>query len=1086
MEDAVHNPLTATMGENHHGNTGSSSNDTRPTTNTDTAVATTPTRPSPSQHAPLTVNHTSSSTTGTSSHNNNNSRTRSRGFATASNVSSTSFCTVPSTSTTTSVASLLQSAAKVSLYDHQQQHQHQHHQQQQQQYDSNNRSDKLFPDNEYDDFVHSLFVDATTAGNLQSLQRPVFPTLPDEQDRKRFLGCLAAVIVAQYQYETKKEEEEAERMQRHSTTTTTTTKDDTTAAIWQENPWSQTLYEDVNPNNNNNNSVYQDDEDSDDFDYLEENLDNSETSAATTSSSSKVSPQRRTTASETNSTMTKKSSTSSRLFATTTKPNRSQEATLRAQERYRKRRYELYGHFLIASTEHLQLEKGHGRCFLPILEQLLVVPHHPQSNSSSSSNSNTAPPLRRQSMDPKSISFYDVDYIQYQMDETPNLRPFLEGLSPGAGIRCIAMLLIQHLLQGNVNGYDARIRHVLKSVGVLVILHDIMIERLLDQQQMGQQQQQRGPSSKRHNQNPTHILFVDETDDEYSQYDTTGPSRSHQGVTVDNHQHNNTNAARQEIFPADLLTLATRQFESLEQYLAQKFLEISTAQQQQQQQSTTTSTGSLSSRGDMGGSARDKFFRGLKIGGTAVAAGTLFAITGGLAAPAIAAGVAAVVGTTGLAATAIALTTHAAVVSIFGVGGGTLVAYKMKRRTVGLTEFEFCKETPTTTKSKRDRQGIPPDAELFYTVCISGWLRDDCDFQRPWGLSPTNPPIDDRLELLERFYSVHRPGHVPRCAKILDNWKREEKQLWKLLRDTYKRDPDHLFPFEDGPRFRASLTLEQKEAVEKILVKLGCVIPNSTRSTKGNQGEATLLDRMRFGDKNDAKRSNSFNTSIFQDDSSHGFDDIAPPVGDEAAVGKIPHLATVWDYHATYGGELYTVRWESDLIEELCMSVIDLAADVVTGATKQLLKYTVLSALATALAIPVALKSAADMIDGTWTLVVERSDIAGQELAQSLLFSTAGNRPVTLVGFSFGARVIYSCLKELARYQEKWEDFQEKLSTNKSERNKKSTSANKDKNDDYMRTMREPASIVGDVSYLYLALLTLELSILTMFLLLYR
>jgi hypothetical protein len=436
-----------------------------------------------------------------------------------------------------------------------------------------------------------------------------------------------------------------------------------------------------------------------------------------------------------------------------------------------------------------------------------------------------------------------------------------------------------------------------------------------------------------------------------------------------------------------------------------------------------------------------------------------------IAAPAIAAGVAAVVGTTGLATAAIALTTHAAVVSIFGVGGGTLVAYKMKRRTVGLTEFEFCKECPATRTTSNDEaaKDNKPEAELFYTICISGWLRDDCDFQRPWGLSPTRPPIEDRLELLERFYSVHRPGHVPRCTKILDSWKKEEQQLWKLLRETYRRDPDHLFPLEDGPRFRGSLTLEQREAVEKILTELRCIIPNTEKnSQKDNPVETSLLDRMRL-DKNDSKWSNSFNSSIFRDDSSHGFDDIVT-LDDESSIEKVHHLATVWDYHATYGGELYTVRWESDLIEELCMSVFDLAADVVTGATKQLLKYTVLSALATALTIPAALKSAADMIDGTWTLVVERSDLAGQELAQSLLFSTAGNRPVNLVGFSFGARVIYACLKELARYQEKWEDYQEQLSKKKSDRNTKSTTTSKDGNDEYMKKMREPASIVGDVS----------------------
>lgn len=64
-------------------------------------------------------------------------------------------------------------------------------------------------------------------------------------------------------------------------------------------------------------------------------------------------------------------------------------------------------------------------------------------------------------------------------------------------------------------------------------------------------------------------------------------------------------------------------------------------------------------------------------------------------------------------------------------------------------------------------------------------------------------------------------------------------------------------------------------------------------------------------------------------------------------------------------------------------------------------------------------------IDNTWTIMIERSDEAGKELARTLLFNKAGNRPVTLIGYSFGARVIYSCLRELAVYQQKWEDYQE-------------------------------------------------------------
>ena len=439
--------------------------------------------------------------------------------------------------------------------------------------------------------------------------------------------------------------------------------------------------------------------------------------------------------------------------------------------------------------------------------------------------------------------------------------------------------------------------------------------------------------------------------------------------------------------------------------------------------------------------------------------------------------------------------------TIFGVGGGGLVAYKMQRRTVGLTEFEFCKEESPYRKQQREVDGDNydhdgdddddrPDAELFSTICMSGWVRDDHDFQRPWGIMPSRPPLADRLELLERFYAIHRPGHILKCSKVLDSWRGEEEHLWRLLRSNYGRDPDHLFPLDDGPRYRASLTHEQQEVVDQIFVQLGCTVSEAGDSvSERTQRQRTPfqrldLDQQRF-------HTDSFNASLLdslygphsddlretfsESDSSqaHSSSTVAQDGDiekDEARLAKIKHLATVWDYQTTYGGELYSVRWESKLLEELCYSVVDLASDVVTGATGHLLKYTVLSALAAAMALPVALKSAANMIDGTWTLVVERTDEAGAELAKSLLFSSAGNRPVSLVGFSFGARAIYSCLKELAIYQEKWEDYQERRGqftwAVHGAKHRLRKPSNNEETDAFFENMREPASIVGDVRML--------------------
>ncbi|KAJ0652970.1 putative alpha/Beta hydrolase [Helianthus annuus] len=81
---------------------------------------------------------------------------------------------------------------------------------------------------------------------------------------------------------------------------------------------------------------------------------------------------------------------------------------------------------------------------------------------------------------------------------------------------------------------------------------------------------------------------------------------------------------------------------------------------------------------------------------------------------------------------------------------------------------------------------------------------------------------------------------------------------------------------------------------------------------------------------------------------------------------------------------------------------------------KQGAMMTVLSSLLTALALPAALLTLTDIIDSKWSIAVDRSDKAGKLLAEVLVNGLQGNRPVTLVGFSLGARVIFKCLENLA------------------------------------------------------------------------
>jgi pimeloyl-ACP methyl ester carboxylesterase len=85
-----------------------------------------------------------------------------------------------------------------------------------------------------------------------------------------------------------------------------------------------------------------------------------------------------------------------------------------------------------------------------------------------------------------------------------------------------------------------------------------------------------------------------------------------------------------------------------------------------------------------------------------------------------------------------------------------------------------------------------------------------------------------------------------------------------------------------------------------------------------------------------------------------------------------------------------------------------------TQGLQQVLASTILTALMSAMTLPLALTKLSYLIDNPWVVSQARADMAGLILADSLIDRNLGTRPITLVGFSLGARVIFSCLKELA------------------------------------------------------------------------
>ncbi|KAG0723291.1 Transmembrane and coiled-coil domain-containing protein 4 [Chionoecetes opilio] len=117
-------------------------------------------------------------------------------------------------------------------------------------------------------------------------------------------------------------------------------------------------------------------------------------------------------------------------------------------------------------------------------------------------------------------------------------------------------------------------------------------------------------------------------------------------------------------------------------------------------------------------------------------------------------------------------------------------------------------------------------------------------------------------------------------------------------------------------------------------------------------------------------------------------------------------------YHSR---EQYCLRYESQYLLELGKAMDYLLQFALSMAVQETLKYTILAGIISAITWPASLLTLASVIDNPWGVCCRRSAQVGKQLAEVLLRGQHGRRPVTLIGFSLGARVIYYCLQELCR-----------------------------------------------------------------------
>jgi hypothetical protein len=424
-------------------------------------------------------------------------------------------------------------------------------------------------------YVSTEDEDSDRSPALQSLQREKLPTVPDEQDRKRFVGCLASVLASCYTYDTE--------------------SDDTSCSVQNRNGY--TVPQHLQKGTREENVLGKNGGDARISTILAPNNKSIQNKAFDLEASCLRSR------AEILQDSIRRTNSSQQLFLIDSQPD------TYCTKRYRKRRFDVLSRLLMRSAELMLLDKNQGKCFLPMLDKILkssrsIIPKHETPVVFEGNHDRAHYNTKLQSSSWVSIDENDpsFSFLETKMNEIEHLRPFLESMSPGSGVRCLTMFLIRHLLHSD-EGYDARIRHAVKTLGVLLILHDMK-------------------------QDPDSFLSI--TKDPLMRDLSSGVLSS--SVLASDTSNLAMAIVRS---PMDLRSKATRLFENLESAVAGRLIRLSTEHSVSEDRCASHSAHEIANNEVRNTLTRqpkcftsENLLRGLKIGGAAVTAGALFAVTG--------------------------------------------------------------------------------------------------------------------------------------------------------------------------------------------------------------------------------------------------------------------------------------------------------------------------------------------------------------------------------------------------------------------------------------------------------------------------
>jgi len=298
----------------------------------------------------------------------------------------------------------------------------------------------------------------------------------------------------------------------------------------------------------------------------------------------------------------------------------------------------------------------------------------------------------------------------------------------------------------------------------------------------------------------------------------------------------------------------------------------------------------------------------------------------------------------------------------------------------------------------------------------------------------------------ESFVATRRPSQLERLrGKVV---KKSEETLEERCRALLGLAPDAPLdaaapPEALTPGLDETVAREAADALEAAVARASA--PDSGPSVRGDASNIVrralslradeavdvvdLTSRaLGDGDEEAARRRNAADAERLagaglDDDETDDAEELAPESPTTIKEDDDSNDVELWWWPQAWAGgapELNLLIWERAILVEITASMAALATSLAQSAGQDAILYagaaTTVGLILTSLLLPITLLQATKYIDGTWTLAVTRADAAGVALADALCARSAiGERPVTLVGYSLGARVVFSCLEELAR-----------------------------------------------------------------------